>query len=123
VSKSKPNPVALRVLLGVVAAVVAIIILAAPRAFFHSRQPSVPVHFKVDREISTSVRIGSDKSQVMDYCTHRGWFCYDRGSTVIALDHAAEKTMIVRADVAITFQFNSAGKLLSFHSEDQYTGP
>ena len=50
-------------------------------------------------------------------------FCYDRGSTVIALDHAAEKTMIVRADVAITFQFNSAGKLLSFHSEDQYTGP
>jgi hypothetical protein len=106
-----------------VAAVVVIGIALAPRVLLHSRQPIVPLHFKVDREIATDVRIGSNKRQVMDYCKRRGWDWYDRGRTVVVVDYAAERTSVVRTDVAITFDFDDADKLLSFRSEDRYTGP
>jgi hypothetical protein len=32
-----------------------------------------------------------DKSKVMNYCTHRGWRCYDQGSKLVAVDDAADK--------------------------------
>jgi len=59
----------------------------------------------------------------MDYCKTRGWDCYDRGRTVTAINHVPEQNMIVRNDVTVTFDFDAADQLVSFHSEDRYTGP
>ncbi len=122
-SKSKSRRVALRVLVVAAAAVVAIILFAVPGALFRARQPSVPVHFKVDRELAATLRTGTDKSNVVAYCKSRGWETYDQGSAVIARYRAVENTVVTRTDIVIAFQFDPAGKLVSFHSEDQYTGP
>ena len=110
-------------LLGVVATVVVMGIAFAPRILLHSRQPVVPVHFRIDREIANDIRIGTDKVQVLEYCKRRGWGCYDSDRTLTAVARAADKNIVLRTNVAITFEFDSAGKLVSFHSEDHYTGP
>jgi hypothetical protein len=122
-SKSKSRRVALRVLVATAAGVVAIILFSVPGALFRARQPSVPAHFKVDREVAAKLHVGTDKSNVIEYCKSRRWEIYDQGSNVIAIYRAAEKFNIIRTDIAITFQFDQAGKLVSFHSEDHYTGP
>ena len=113
----------LRVLFGVIAAIIGICVLISPRTLVRSRHPRVPAHFKIDREIAVDLRLGSSKQQVMDYCKTRGWDSYDRGRTAIAIDHLSEQNMIIRNDVTITFEFDAADNLISFHSEDLYTGP
>jgi len=122
-SKSKSRRVALRVLVVAAASAVAIVLFAVPDALFRARQPSVPAHFKIDREIAAVLPVGTDKSNVIEYCKSRGWETYNQGSAAIVRYRAAENTIVTRTDIVITFQFNHAGKLISFHSEDQYTGP
>jgi hypothetical protein len=126
-SRRKPVPLRKRALFGMLAAAVVLAILLAPWVVWRSRQPKVPVHFKVDRKIATDVGIGTDKQQVIDYCIHRGWEYSGRGSTgdekIVATDRAVPDLQILRTDVLMTFEFDRAGKLLAFHSEDRYTGP
>lgn len=119
----KSNQVGQRVLFGVIAAIIGICVLISPRALVRSRHPIVPAHFKLDREIALDLRLGSSKQQVMDYCRTRGWDSYDRGRTVTAINHVPEQNMIIRNDVTITFEFDAEDNLISFHSEDHYTGP
>lgn len=87
-----------------------------------SRYGQRPVHFAVDREISAALRLGTDKSQVQEYCQKRNWDCMDQGNRLLAEYRGAE-TGIIRTDILVTFEFDPAGKLTSFHSEDHYTGP
>jgi hypothetical protein len=101
----------------------ALLIFVLARSRFNSPHRNVPAHFKVNREIAADLRLGSGKQEVMDYCKNRGWNCYDQGRTITAVDRAADKNIIVRTDVAITFDFDTADKLVSFRSEDHYTGP
>ncbi|MGA2810009.1 MAG: hypothetical protein ABSG16_01325 [Candidatus Acidiferrum sp.] len=122
-SQRKSHSLARRVLLGGVATAVVLGMALAPGALRHSRQPTVPLHFSVDREIALDVRIGSDKRQVMAYCKRRGWDWQDQGARAVVVDYAAPGTLLVQRDVAITFEFSRAEKLLSFHSEDRYSGP
>jgi hypothetical protein len=122
-SKSKSRRVALRVLVVVAVSVVAIVLFAVPGALFRGRQPSVPAHFRIDREIAATLRAGTDKSNVIEYCKSRGWETDNQGSDIIAISRAVEKVNLIRTDIVITFEFDPAGKLVSFHSEDQYTGP
>jgi len=122
-NKSKPRRAALRVLVVVAVSAVAIVLFAVPDALFRGRQPSVPAHFKIDREIAATLRVGADKSNVIAYCKSRGWETYDNGSDVIAIYHAVEKFNFIRTDIAVTFEFDQTGKLASFHSEDHYAGP
>jgi hypothetical protein len=122
-SKSKPRRLVQRVLVVAAASAVAIVLFAVPGALFRARQPSIPAHFKIDPEIATALRVGTDRLNVIEYCNSRRWETYDQGSDVIAIYRVAEKFNIIRTDIVITFQFDQAGKLVSFRSEDHYTGP
>jgi hypothetical protein len=122
-SKSKFRRVALRVLVVAAASAVAIVLFAVPGALFRARQPSVPTHFKVDREIAATLRTGTDKSNVIAYCKSRGWETYNQGSDVIAIYRVVETFNIIRTDTIITFEFDREDKLVSFRSENHYTGP
>jgi hypothetical protein len=97
------------------------VVMTASAPLFRSR-PRL-FHFKVDREIAATLRVGAAKSSVLEYCKLRGWQYSDNGDTIVAVRRAAENNLVVRTDVVVTFQFDTAGKLVSFHSEDQYTGP
>jgi hypothetical protein len=127
VSKRKPVPVRERALYGVLATAVVLGILISPLVVWHARQPRTPVHFKVDREIASDIRIGADKQQVIEYCARRGWKYSVRseqaGEKILATDRAAPGLQLLRSDVLITFEFDRAGKLTAFHSEDANTGP
>jgi hypothetical protein len=122
VRQGKPTSAAQRALLTLVAVGVLVIFFLA-RSRFNPPHRNVPAHFKVDREIAADLRLGSNKQQVMDYCKNRGWDGYDQGRSITAVDRAADKNMILRTDVAITFDFDTADQLASFHAEDHYTGP
>jgi len=122
VKKSRPTSATQRVLLSL-AAVGVLVIFVLARSRFNPPRRNVPAHFKVDREVAADLRLNSSKQQVIDYCKNRGWDCYDQGRTVTAVDRAAATNIIVRTDVAITFDFDAEDKLISFRSEDHYTGP
>jgi hypothetical protein len=122
VRKPKPASVTQRVLLSLVAVGVLVIFVLA-RSRFNPPRRNVPAHFQVDREIAAGLRLGSNKQQVVDYCKTHGWASYDRGRTVTAVDHAVDKNVVLHTDVAVTFDFDAADRLVSFHSEDRYAGP